>query len=313
MSALTATRQPVPTSSVGRLIQRHPVLAFLALVYGLTWVLFLPSFLSESGIGVLPVEIPIMPFLLLGNLFGVTLSAYIVTRVTGGREGVRELRRRYTHWRVGLHSYLLALFALPLAALLGASLWLGTAPLAAFADRWQFLFTAFLPAALLNVVLVNVWEEGGWTGFLLPRLQERWGPLRASVLVALAHGLYHVPLIPIIGGVSDARIPLERYWFYFVALFVFSPPVRVLVTWLWNRTRGSVLVVALLHAAWNTTSGAQFTPEFVPGDTLWVWGVYAALAVIVLALTRRRLAYGGAPAPRAVPAGRPSEESPSPA
>ena len=296
MSALTATTQPVPASSVGRLIHRHPVAAFLVLVYGISWAFYIPSFLSRSGIGLLPFDLIALYFNLPAVIFGITLASYIVTRVTRGQEGVRELRRRYTHWRVGLHWYLLALFAPPFTALLGASLWLGTAPLAAFADRWQLLFTTFVPYALLNVVLINICEEGGWTGFLLPRLQERWGPLTSSLLVAAAFALFHVPLIFIVGGLGEERIPPDRYWFYFVFLFVISPPVRVLVTWFWNSTRGSVLVVALLHGAWNTTTDTKFTPEFVPGDTLWVWGVYAALALLVIALTRGRLGYrhGGA-------------------
>lgn len=290
MTTVTTT-QPASTSSLKQLIIRHPVAAFLGLVYGLTWPLFLPSFLSENGIGVLPFAIPVAPFLLIGNLFVVTLAAYIVTRVTQGSEGVRRLRRRYTHWRVGIGWYLLALLALPLADLLGASLWLGTAPLEAFAHGWPLLFTVFLPNALINAVLINLWEEGGWTGFLLPRLQERWGSLKGSVLVALAHGLYHVPLIPIITGVSDERIPPDRYWFYFVALFTLSIPVRVLFTWLWNSTRGSVIVVALVHGAFNTTTGLKFLPAFVPGNTLWVYGVYTVLALLVIALTKGRIAY----------------------
>ena len=313
MSAITATTQPEPASGIRRLIYRHPVAAFLILVYGISWPLYIPSFLSESGIGLLPFELSPKPFNLLAVIFGLTLSAYIVTRVTQGKEGIQELRRRYTHWRVGIGWYLLALFAPPLTALLGAVLWRGTAPLSAFADRWELLFTVFLPAALLNVVLINVFEEGGWQGFLLPRLQERWGPLVSSVMVAVAWAVFHVPLLFIVGGLSDERIPPDRYWYYLAYLFVITPPVRVLVTWFWNSTRGSVLVVALLHGAWNTTSGDNFTPAFVPGDTLWVWGVYAALAVVVIALTRGRLAYRSEPAPRPVGARRPNQESPSPA
>jgi uncharacterized protein len=165
------------------------VAAFLALVYGLTWLMFVPSFLSQDGIGVLPIAIPVAPFILLGNLFAVTFSAYIVTRVTQGREGVRALKQRYTHWRVGIGWYLVALFALPIADVLAASLWLGTAPLTAFAKGWSLLFTVFLPNALISAVLVNLWEEGGWTGFLLPRLQERWGALRSSIMVTMGHAL----------------------------------------------------------------------------------------------------------------------------
>ena len=310
MSAITATTQPVPTSKVGRFIHRHPVASFLAMVYAFAWTIFLPPLLSESGIGVLPFEIPVAPFLLLA-IVGVTLPVYIVIRVTRGPEGLHELRRRYTHWRVGIRWYLLAIFGPPIAILVGAAIWRGTGPLEAFAGRWELLFTVFLPAALMNAVLINLWEEGAWTGFLLPRLQERWSPLTSSVMVAMAWGLFHVPMTFFVGGLSDERIPPDRYWFYLTFLFVISAPVRAVVTWFWNSTRGSVIIVGLLHGAWNVTTTAKFIPEFVPGDNLWVWGVYAAIALIVIALTRGRLGYRGDPATRPVDAGRPYEESPS--
>ena len=309
MTAITTTRRAA-TARLKQAIIRHPVAAFLALVYGLSWLIYIPPFLSRSGIGLLPFELNVLPFNLLASILGITLSAYIVTRVAQGREGVLELRRRYTHWRVGIHWYVLALFALPIASLLGASLWRGAGPLTAFAARWELLFTAFLPDAVIIALLISLWEEGGWTGFLLPRLQKRWGPLASSVMVAVAHGLYHVPLIFILGGVSDDPIPPDRYWFYFVALFMFTIPPRVLVTWLWNSTRGSVIIVAFLHAAWNTLNGARFTSEFVPSDTLWVYAVYTVLALIVIALTRGRLAYGGDRASRPV-AGHANQLSPS--
>jgi uncharacterized protein len=104
-------------------------------------------------------------------------------------------------------------------------------------------------------------------------------------------GLFHVPLIFILGGVSDEPIPPEQYWFYFVFLFIGPIPFRLLITWLWNSTRGSVIVVALFHAAFNVTTGQKFLPAFVPGATLWVYGVYTVLALIVIALTKGRLAY----------------------
>ena len=311
MAASTVTPRAVPTSFVHQMIARHPVAAFLVLAYGLSWLIYIPPFLSTSGIGLLPVELSVLPFNLLATVFGLTLSAYLVTRVTGGREGVRALRCRYTHWRVGIGWHLLAIFALPLLSLLGASLWLGPGPLAAFAGQWDLLFSVFLVNALVNVVLINLWEEGAWMGFLLPRLQARWGPLASSALVGAAMALFHVPLIFIVGGVSDQRVSPDRYWFYIVFLFGLTPVVRVLMTWLWNSTRGSVIVVALFHGAYNTTNGEKFTPVFVPGDTLWVYGVYAALALIVVVLTRGRLAYRSESATEPVLASRPIEEAPS--
>ena len=154
------------------------------------------------------------------------------------------------------------------------------------------LFASYLPQAVLLAFLINLWEEGGWTGFLLPRLQERRGPLAASVLVTFAQAFVHVPLIFIVGGVSDERIAPGDYWLYLVLLFVLPIPVRVLWSGLWNGTGGSLLVVALCHAAFNTTTSAAFTPEIAPGrDPIWVYAVYAALALALVLLTRGRLGY----------------------
>lgn len=286
-----ATAHSAPASSLNRFIVRHPVAAFLGMAYAISGLLFLPPLLSANGLGILPFAIPVAPFLLLSVIFGLSLPASIVTRATGGSEGTRDLMGRYTRWRVGIGWYLLALFGLPIADLIGASVWLGAAPLAALVSRWQLLFSVLLPDALVGVLLINLWEEGAWTGFLLPRLQQRWGALRSSAMVAAAMGLFHVPLIFILGGVSDAPISPDRYWFYFVFLFIGTIPFRVLVTWLWNSTRGSVLIVALLHGAFNVTTGQKLIPALVPGDTTWVYGVYAVLAVAILLLTRGQLAY----------------------
>ena len=292
MQAPIATSHVTPTTGVADLVRRHPVAAFLVLTYAISWTFFLPPLLSETGLGLLPFALPPQPSLLLSVVLGIAFPAYLVTRIADGPAGVATLRRRYLRWRVGLHWYLLAIFGPAAAVVLGATLWLGGAPLRRLADDWGVLFTTYLPQAVLIAFLINLWEEGGWTGFLLPRLQERRGPLAASVLVTFAQALVHVPLLFIVGGVSDERIAAGDYWLYLAALFVLPIPVRVLWSGLWNGTRGSLLVVALCHAAYNATTSDAFTPEIVPGrDPIWVYAVYAALGLALVALTRGRLGY----------------------
>lgn len=311
MSALTPTASPAPSSTVGRFIQAHPVAAFLILVYGISWTLFLPSLLSLGGIGLLPFDIPLQPFILLSTVLGLTVPGFIVARVTAGKEGTRALRQHYTHGRVNPAWYLVVLFALPLACLVAASLWLGGAPLQAFTGQWALLFTGFLPQALLIAVLVSLWEEGGWTAFLLPRLQQRWGPLLSSVILAVCQGLFHVPLLFIIGGVSDGRVPPSEYGFYLFFLFVLTIPVRMMITWLWNSTRGSLVIVALFHGAFNTVNSGDFIHHFVAGDTSWIFGVYAVLGLGLLLLTRGRLGQVAPPSPALTEAPAPCQSAPT--
>jgi membrane protease YdiL (CAAX protease family) len=273
-------------------MRHRPVAAFLATVYGLSWILFLPPLLSRSGIGVLPFTLPPQPSILVLSVFGMTLAAFGVTRAADGPDGVRVLRHRYTRWRIGAGWYLLAIFGPLLACLLGATLWLGWGPPRALVERPGLLLTAYLPQTVSIALLINLWEEGGWTGFLFPRLQERWGPLRGGAMVSVCQGLAHLPLLFIVGGVSDTRIAPGDIWKYLVFLLVLQQPVRVVAVWIWNRTRGSVPILGFLHAAVNATTSAAVIPKLAPGhDPLWVYAVYAVVAVPVIALTRGRLGY----------------------
>ena len=86
---IPTTTQPAPPGWLKRFIIHHPVAAFLGLVYGSPGCCSCPPS-SQSGIGVLPFEIPVTPFLLLSTVFGITLPAFVVTRVTQGKEGARE-------------------------------------------------------------------------------------------------------------------------------------------------------------------------------------------------------------------------------
>ncbi len=102
------------------------------------------------------------------------------------------------------------------------------------------LFTKeFLFAGLL--------EESGWRGWLLPRLQQRWSPLVASLIVWLPWALWHAPL-DFSGGAGST-------WMNYIQVrVVFFIAISVLLTWFFNHSGGSIIVVALFHAAFNTFS-----------------------------------------------------------
>lgn len=280
-----------PQKSLRSRIEEHPVAAFLILVYAISWTLFLPSFLGTDGVGLLPVALPLMAFTLPAAILGITLPGFLVTRAAQGREGSRALRRHYLRWRVNVGWYPLVLLGPPLAMVLAATTWRGAAPLHALAAHGSLILTTSLPQTLLIAALVSIWEEGGWTGFLLPRLQERWGVLRGAALTNACQALFHVPLIFILGGVTDHRVHAGEYAIYLLFLFVLTLPVRAIMTWLYHSTRGSLVIVALFHGAFNMTTTDKVIPQLVPGDTWWVYAVYGALGFLLIACTRGRLGY----------------------
>jgi len=117
--------------------------------------------------------------------------------------------------------------------------------------------------------------------------------LRASLIVAPLFGLYHIPLFFIIGGLSDSPNHLAIADFPMYAAFlliVFSGPMRILLTWLYNSTGGSLPIVALFHASINATGGAAILTTFFAGvDGLLLYAALAVLALVVIVATRGRL------------------------
>src|SRR5215469_9181119 len=107
MSSSITTSQPAMSSTLGRSITRHPLLAFFVLAFAGTWITFLPLVLAQNGLGVLPYTIPAVGpyplsyyFAALGAVLGPTLASLTVTAVTAGPSGVRQLLQRYALWRV---------------------------------------------------------------------------------------------------------------------------------------------------------------------------------------------------------------------
>jgi membrane protease YdiL (CAAX protease family) len=293
MSTATQNRRPASTSSLGRLVARRPVAAFLLMVYAITWAVFLPVVLQARGLLALPIDLTegfaFNAVVSVATILGVALPAFLVTAATGGEAGVRDLLARCLRWRVGVRWYVVALLGFLGALVLVASVFQGPAPLGALAGKWPLFFTMFLPEVLFPLVFIQIFEEAGWTGFMQHALQERRGPLLASVLVAPAFFLMHLPPLLLDSGVGLGLLIVAGALVIAMAFF------RVVVMWLYNGSGRSVLVVALFHSAFNsaTSLGAQrFTAELIPGPTLlYAAGVLVAVAVLLVALTRGGLGY----------------------
>src|SRR5215212_982527 len=170
-------------------IIRHPIATFLVLVYATTTALvFVPRALTEPGL--LPGGAT--PHGVLENVLGSAVPAFIVTALVSGKAGVGDLARRSFRWRVPLRWYLISLLAPLLILLIAVTILYGFAPLRALGQNWLLLFTAFLPALVIMILLNNLAEEIGWTGFVFARFHDRHGPLRAALLTTVFFWLFHV-------------------------------------------------------------------------------------------------------------------------
>jgi uncharacterized protein len=299
MSTATQHQQTPNSSSLSSLVVRHPVVAFLIMVYAFGW----STLIAVAGYFGLPMLLSSS----LAMVFGLALPAFVVTAATSGKAGVRDLLARCLRWRVGIGWYLLASLGLLFATLLVASVFLSVAPLEALVEKWPLFFTMFLPGILIPLVITHLAEEAGWTGFMQGTLQERRGPLLASILVAPAFVLFHFPLT----FLEAPRITLAVVQFALVQLAVQVVVVvffRVVIMWLYNGTGRSVLIVALFHSSFNSAGtgsdyATRYIEEIIPGPAalLIPMAVVVVAAVLITVFTRGRLAYEPKHAERPAP------------
>ena len=273
-------------------LRRHALPAYFALALAGTWAAWTPFLLAENGLGLLPVRLPGWLFTLTAVVAGPTAAALAVTAIEGGRAAVRDLLGRCARWRIGLGWYALALAGFPAASFLAASLQAGAAPLAALLRDWPLVFTAYLPLLAAVAVKATVWEELGWRGFAQPRLQQRLGALRGAAVVGACFALWHVPAFFIAGGAScPTCAPPGLTLPGAVALLLFGVAMSTILAWVHNNVGGSLLLVVLCKASYNAT--IQFMGVLLPDRPVGGASFLAAFAVaaLLIALTRGRLAY----------------------
>lgn len=272
-----------PSASAGGWVRAHPVLAFFALAYLLSWGYWL-IVLGIMGRDTLAWFVP--------GAFGPPLAALLVTGLVGGRDGTRAFLRRWTLWRVGARWYALALIGLPTLGLLIG--WVSGDWSERFAGSGPSVVVTYLATLSFLLVLGGGQEEPGWRGFALPRMQERMGPLRASVALGVLWGLWHLPVFILVPGYnSSGRGVASIASSVLVFTAIGAVGQSLLLTWLFNHTRGSVLLAVLAHASLNAGSGLVTGR----GPSLAVVGSFGVVGVVLALATRGTLSYRPAGTP----------------
>jgi membrane protease YdiL (CAAX protease family) len=267
-------------------IRRNPLTAFFVLAYLGSWLVWSPWWLSQSGLGVLPIELPfsaIAGINQLGLFAGPFAAAFLVTHVTEGREGRRNLMRRIVQWRARPIWYFLALVAIPLAVGIGYFLAPGRA--LEFEGGFTALMGVLASTYLIYLLGGPVQEEPGWRGFALPRLQERFHPMTSALILGIIHCFWHAPLF-----LTDEWDTARQDPGQFVAYFVLVVSMSFVMSWLANGTNGSVLLVILGHNGinWALFAVGTLNGELVVNNWPAALGL-AALALFTVVATQGRL------------------------
>jgi membrane protease YdiL (CAAX protease family) len=249
-------------SRISAFVSRHRLATFFILAYALSWWAWI-----LYALGAFPNPIA---------SFGPFLAAIVVLALAEGKAGLLGLFRRMVRWRVSPGWYVVALLlpAVLAAAATVLNVMLGAErPSAVELSGWTGLFATFA-ILLLIPGFGGAWEEPGWRGYALPRLQSGRSALVASLILGALIAGWHLPLM-VAGQVAYSDIVL-----IFAGTIVFN--------WVFNNARGSVLIIMVMHAANNTISGSFFSPMFTGADSVrqsWmlalVWTVVAILVIVI--------------------------------
>jgi uncharacterized protein len=222
---------------ISALAADRPLVLFFALAYGLAWLAWLPLVLSQSGIGVLTIKLPLWTTLP-GSY--APLAAACIVRWASNRD--LRIGRLLPSPSRALFAFAMGWLLIAFAFVILPSVWLTGGALSSL--DWAALAVYFqsTPRALLMAGPIG--EEPGWRGFALPRLQAHLGPLPAILLLGVLWALWHAPLflVPSWNGASP------QIYFLLVAAFSFVMGLC------FNLSNGSILVAVLLHAVFNASS-----------------------------------------------------------
>jgi membrane protease YdiL (CAAX protease family) len=270
-------------------LARYPTVLFFVLAFVLTWGYF---WLIWAPLG-LPASL-----IALGG-FGPSIAAFLVLGITSGKAGVLRLLRSIVQWRAGVQWYLLILLGIPILNLLAFLVVPGSfADLVAPSSRFVRVYLSEMVFSL-TIGVAPLWEEVGWRGFALPRMQRLHGPVVGTIILGLLWGVWHLPFFfgPLMQTGPDATFIRAS-----IALVEFSiglTGVSVVMTWVLNNCRGSTLLAILFHAAFDSSGLALMTlfpstsPYYLPVhyQTLGIAIFFSIVALVLILVTRGDLSY----------------------
>lgn len=242
---------------------------YFGLAYLISWTIWLPLFGPTLGLA----NLPTLPFHHgIGGL-GPLIASFMTTWIYQRKEGVKILFKKC--FQVKPIMYLAIAFLSPfLLAIIAAytNFFIDKSPvnlsgLLMSKEFPQFNLLAFF---IYNIIFFGFGEEVGWRGFALPRFQEKFNALTSSIIMTVFWAVWHWPLFFYRPGYISMDFAGIFGWTF--SLLTGS----ILLTWLYNSSRASILICAVFHSTIDIVFTADLADKNIVnymGFLITVWGI----------------------------------------
>ncbi|MHA1725017.1 MAG: CPBP family glutamic-type intramembrane protease [Promethearchaeota archaeon] len=250
-----------------------------SLITPLSWFLFFTFLIG--AIGYLPWVLSsygFIPFITLYVYIGGVsplLGALISSRIVYGKDGPEYNFGQFNLNAKKAFPWVLLAFVLPLIQFFGQVFlyFLFVGPYNLFLILW----IEFIPAVIVNFIF-SIGKEFGWSSFALPHLQERFSPFYSSLILSIITAAWHWPHFLL----KDSPM-LQLYGFIWNFL-LFVILVSIVQTWIYNKGKGCLLTVLLLHGTANATLVFNF-----PVNIYYVLLIKTIILITILLIFRKEI------------------------
>jgi len=258
-------------------LQRHDISIYFFLAYLIPWGGSL-LLAAQKGFQVGELRATELGLMFLLMLLGPSLASLTLTALLDGRAGLLSLFGRMSRWRIGWGWSAVVFLTIPLISislLTVLTTWLSPV------YRIQLNPTQVILGLAIGL-LAGFCEETGWTGFALPRLQARYGPLASGLILGMLWAIWH--------GMADfwgSIATLGLFWLPNSVVFWLMPltAYRILMVWVHKNTN-SLLAAQLMHAFYTGTlvaiSPTTPTAEAMLWKALFSMTIWIALLLVVI-------------------------------
>ncbi len=261
--------QSIPTTRSRR---SRLFLAYALIAYSISWAIEIPLALKAQGI--ISADIPFAIHYLAA--FGPFIAGIALTWQESRFAGLKDLLQRVVKWRVepiwwfvAISPVLLFLIVSLLMRIIQGS-WLAFSIL----GRFDFLPDLGFAAIFLWLATYGFGEELGWRGYLLPRLQRERSAWSATVILWIIWATWHAPSFFYLHTASSPGMLIG----FLIGVFAGA----VFLTWLYNSSGGSILIVAIWHGLFDyVTACTECKSGLIAATVSTLVMIWAALVVVL--------------------------------